>query len=134
MEQKKVREAKASESNRRKEKSDDTEEDAIEIEMANVEPEKGEVWRPPLRGVSKPVPTPGSVKQILEDKDRRNKEITRQIADLIKVRNKIRKSNYTDMENEVKYLAGKDVGQQKGSMKKSNNPRKQNGPRITSDI
>lgn len=52
-----------------------------EVEMVNASVADEEiVQRPPLRGVSKPVPTPGRLMRSLEDEDSREREFTGQIS------------------------------------------------------
>lgn len=64
--------------------------------MAGPPEEDGEtVWRPPLRGISTPIPLQNERVQILENDSTREKELLRQIADLVKSRNRIRQERIT---------------------------------------
>lgn len=55
--------------------------------------EEETVWRPPLRGVFTLIPPLGERMQTLEDDSARERELTKQIAELVKTRSKIRQNN-----------------------------------------
>lgn len=106
----------------------------LEVKMADDDGRQEEVvCRPPLRGVSMPIltPTPGTSISSLEDKLNREKELSRQISELIRVRDRIRLDHvHTRVDDNWK----QEEGAPEQRWENSEATWKRNGPKIAANV
>lgn len=117
---------------RRNETGKERDDGMMEVEMISESNREGDtVWRPPLRGVSTSVPASKRSSQALENKTVREKALSLQISELVKLRSEIRRDN---KEMEGKGKGGKPKEDDPRQSGNSEAPKRQRGPRIIANV